>query len=250
MTIIATIDIPQTNEQLYDELRVKSGFAEDAPEGGIAHLTWFEGDVCHNVDAWESEAALNAFAETVLGPTMAAVGVTSEPVITIHKAHDVFLPGSPADPKVEVVKAMYEAFGRGDVDAILAQLGDDIDWSVEAAGSSAPWYGARRGKPQVLQFFGDLASSIDVTEFMPLSFLSSTTEVASTVRFAFTVKATGKKAEMTINHAWRFAGGKVVRWRGAWPRPAIRTARYPPGGSPSPSPCATCRSTSPATAIC
>jgi hypothetical protein len=214
VSVIASVVIPNTTKQQYDEIRTKIGLPDEAPAGGLAHLTWWEGDDCHNLDAWESEAVLHAFAESVMIPALAAAGVTNAPVITVHEAHDVFLPGAVSDPKIDVVKGMYEAFGRGDVDAILAQLSEDVDWSVEAAGSAVPWYGARRGKAQVLQFFGDLASSVDVTDFTPLSFASNETEVASVVHFAYSVKATGKTAAMNINHAWRFAGATVVRWRG------------------------------------
>jgi hypothetical protein len=60
--------------------------------GGLANLTWWEGNDCHNADAWESEELLQAFVETRLGPGMAAVGITSQPAIALHPAHEVFLP--------------------------------------------------------------------------------------------------------------------------------------------------------------
>ena len=33
------------------------------------------------------------------------------------------------DPKIETVQSVYEAFGRGDIDFILDQLTDDVDWA-------------------------------------------------------------------------------------------------------------------------
>ena len=33
---------------------------------------------------------------------------------------------------IEAVQAIYEAFGKGDVDTILGMLADDVDWSAEA----------------------------------------------------------------------------------------------------------------------
>jgi len=48
---------------------------------------------------------------------------------------------------------MYEAFGRGDVEAILERVTGDVDWSTDAAIESAPWYGPKhegRG-PQLLR---------------------------------------------------------------------------------------------------
>jgi ketosteroid isomerase-like protein len=119
-----------------------------------------------------------------------------------------------SDPKIDAVQRIYEAFGRGDVDAILAEVSDDVDWAPEAASSSAPWFGHYSSKAVVPKFFDAIGSSIDVTEFAPLSFASNDTDVMVTIRFGFTVRATGKSASMTLHHWWRFADGRVVFYRG------------------------------------
>ena len=80
-----------TPEQ-YDKVRAACGWLDKVPDGGISHVTWWEGADCHNVDAWESEAAFGAFGETRLGPAMASVGVNVEPQVTFHQAHEVFIP--------------------------------------------------------------------------------------------------------------------------------------------------------------
>src|SRR5688500_4089827 len=76
----------------YDKVRAAAGWLEQAPAGGLAHVTGWEGDDCHNMDAWEDEAAFAAFGEDRLGPAMAAVGVAVEPEVAFHPAHEVFLP--------------------------------------------------------------------------------------------------------------------------------------------------------------
>ena len=120
-----------------------------------------------------------------------------------------------SDPKIETVQRMYEAFGRGDVEAILAELADDVDWAAEAASTSVRWYGNYRGKDEVARFFTDIGSNVEVTEFTPLSFASNDTDVFAVVRFAYTVNTTGKRAAMNIAHWWRIADGKVVSFRGS-----------------------------------
>jgi ketosteroid isomerase-like protein len=119
-----------------------------------------------------------------------------------------------SDPKIETVQGIYEAFGRGDVDAILAQLADDVDWAPEAASTSAPWYGHYRSKSEVPRFFKEIATSIEVTEFTPLAFTSNETDVMATIRFGYTVNSTGKRAVGNLHHWWRFADGKIVLYRG------------------------------------
>jgi hypothetical protein len=78
-----------------------------------------------------------------------------------------------------------------------------------------PWYGSDRGKDKVARFFNAIGSSVEVTEFTPLSFTANETDVMVAVRWAYTVHATGKRAVMTMQHWWRFADGKIVFFRGA-----------------------------------
>ena len=116
---------------------------------------------------------------------------------------------------IEAVQRLYAAYGRGDADAVLAELADDVDWAVAAASTSVPWYGSYRGKNEVPRFFKQIGSSVEVTEFAPVSFTSSDTEVISVVRWSYRVNATGKTAAMHMFHWWRFADGKIAFFRGA-----------------------------------
>jgi ketosteroid isomerase-like protein len=120
-----------------------------------------------------------------------------------------------SDPKIAAVQRIYEAFGRGDVEAILAEVADDVDWAPEAASSSAPWYGHYASRAVVPKFFEAIGSSIEVTEFTPLAFTAGDTDVMATIRFGFTVRSTGRSGSMTLHHWFRFADGKVVLYRGS-----------------------------------
>jgi hypothetical protein len=92
MPVIAHIVLDDLTKEQYDRVRELCGWLEASPEGGLAHLTWFEGTTCHNVDGWESEQAFAAFAEQRLGPAMAAAGVDRQPEVTFHDTHEIFLP--------------------------------------------------------------------------------------------------------------------------------------------------------------
>jgi ketosteroid isomerase-like protein len=113
------------------------------------------------------------------------------------------------------VHRLYDAYGRADLDAVLAELADDVDWAAEAASKSVPWFGNFYGKAAVPQFFAAIASKVDVTEFTPLSFTSNDTDVVAIIRWSYTVKSTGRRAEMLMQHWWRFANGKIVFFRGS-----------------------------------
>ena len=120
-----------------------------------------------------------------------------------------------SDPKIQAVQRIYEAVGRGDVAAIQAEVSDDVDWAAEAASTSVPWFGSHIGKDGVARFFQEIGTNIEIKEFTPLSFTSNDTDVVATIWWTYTVAATGKSAAMHMQHWWRFAGGKVVYFRGS-----------------------------------
>jgi hypothetical protein len=92
MAIIAHVVLAGVTPEQYDAVRQACGWLDAAPEGGLAHIAWWEGPDNHNLDAWESEQAFADFGENRLGPAMAQAGVNVEPSVTFHPAHEVFLP--------------------------------------------------------------------------------------------------------------------------------------------------------------
>jgi uncharacterized protein len=116
---------------------------------------------------------------------------------------------------ITTVTEIYDAVARGDVDAILDRVTDDVDWAAEAASSAAPWYGQRSGKDGAGSFFGDLASNIEITKFEPHSYAAGDDDVHLLVDWAFRSIATGRQASMTMHHYWRLRDGKVAYFRGS-----------------------------------
>ena len=111
-----------------------------------------------------------------------------------------------AEQNLETVKAIYQAFGRGDVDAILERCTDDVDWATDSAIEIAPWHGVKHGKAEVPSFFAGIGETGPVTEFTPLSFAANDDgEVMVFLRYAFTVTATGKDVATNLHHYWRSA---------------------------------------------
>ncbi len=116
---------------------------------------------------------------------------------------------------LSTVQTLYEAFGRGDIAAIEAQLADDVDWSVEAASSTAPWFGPRNGKDATSRFFAELGENIEVSDFRPHSFATGQDDVHCLVDWTFRSRAAGREARMTMHHYWRFRDGKIAYFRGS-----------------------------------
>ena len=91
MAVIAHVILPGVSTDQYDAVRAAAGWLEKVPDGGLSHVTWWEGADCHNVDAWESEVAFAAFGEDRLGPAMAKAGLSVQPEVTFHPAHEVYV---------------------------------------------------------------------------------------------------------------------------------------------------------------
>ena len=73
-----------------------------------------------------------------------------------------------ADGNLELIQKGYEAFGRGDVAAVLEILADDIEWNVTEV---LPQGGRLRGKQDVAGFFERLGGiwqdlSLEVDDFV------------------------------------------------------------------------------------
>jgi ketosteroid isomerase-like protein len=119
------------------------------------------------------------------------------------------------DENIQTIRTLYDAFGRGDVQTILAQVTDDVDWASDAAEDTAPWWGVRKGRDAVGSFFADVASSIEVLEFTPVDLAASDDAVMSLVRFRFRGLDSGLEASANLHHYFRFRDGKVEYYRGS-----------------------------------
>jgi len=115
---------------------------------------------------------------------------------------------------IQTIKAIYEAFGRGDVDAIIAVVAADVDWGSDTASDAAPWYGTRRGADGVASFFTDFGTAMEVEEFTPLTFAANDDDVLTVVRFRARSRKTGKVAAMQLHHWFHFRDGKIDYYRG------------------------------------
>jgi ketosteroid isomerase-like protein len=113
---------------------------------------------------------------------------------------------------VETVQAVYEAFSRGDVQRILEQLADDVEWDQDAPGYGVPIYEPGVGKEHAARFFEAL-HGLEIHRFEPTNFLTGGNQVAVTINIEAEVKATGKKAQALEIHLWTFdEDGRVSRF--------------------------------------
>ena len=119
-----------------------------------------------------------------------------------------------ADENIKTIQGVYEAFGRGDVQAVLDAVTDNVDWAAETSSTAAPWYGVRHGKEGVAAFFEAFGSAMEIQEFDPYAFAANDTEVHTVVHCRATSRATGKAINHDLHHYFRFENGKIAFYRG------------------------------------
>lgn len=119
------------------------------------------------------------------------------------------------EENLKTIKAVYEAFGRGDVEFILDSVTDDVDWATDTSSTAAPWYGPRHGKSGVTEYFQAFGSTMTVQQFEPVSFAANDNEVHTVVRLETTRVANGRSAAMNLHHWFVFRDGKIAFYRGA-----------------------------------
>ena len=111
----------------------------------------------------------------------------------------------------QTVQDIYEAFGRGDIPAILERLAPDVEWESwednHATRGEVPYMVPRRGRDGVGEFFGEVAK-IGVEDFEVLDLMASERQVVAEIRI---VTAHFTDEEL---HLWTFGDdGLVSRFR-------------------------------------
>ncbi len=82
----------------------------------------------------------------------------------------------------ETVMGMYEAFGRGDVGHILAEMSDEVAWDHGLRETGLPYLQPATGKEAVAGFFRALTENLEFTTFEPAALCVSDDTVMVAVR--------------------------------------------------------------------
>jgi len=113
---------------------------------------------------------------------------------------------SPA-ASVDIVKSMYEAFSRRDLDLILSRLAPDCVWVCP--GEGLPNAGVYTGPAGAAEFFRKLVQSEEITRFEPREFFSRGDDVIALGVEEIRALATGRTASTNWAMLFRFQGGLV-----------------------------------------
>jgi ketosteroid isomerase-like protein len=106
------------------------------------------------------------------------------------------------------VREFYDAFGAGDVEAVLNTLADGVEWNMPG---QTPFAGPRRGRDQIRDFFAVLNRVARIDRFDAEEFIGQGDRVVALGSERITVRATGDHAEQRWAHLLTLADGRIAR---------------------------------------
>lgn len=114
------------------------------------------------------------------------------------------------------VQQIYAAFARGDINAIVDLLDDDVQWEPwtqnSAQAADVPWLRAGTGKAAAWRFFEEVGRW-KFEDFRVLGLMASDSQVAAEAVVDAIVPG-GKRLRDEEMHLWNVnAAGKVTRFR-------------------------------------
>lgn len=126
-----------------------------------------------------------------------------------------------------IVQDAYAAFLRGDIDTLLANVADDVDWhAVYGAGPEVPTSGTRRGRAQVREFFRQVAENISFSRFEPQRFVATGDTVVTLGHYVATTR-TGRSFDSDFAMVFTLRDGKISRFQEFSDSAAINAAFAP-----------------------
>jgi ketosteroid isomerase-like protein len=115
---------------------------------------------------------------------------------------------------VDIVKRLYEAFGRGDIPSVLAAMDPSIEWYEAEGNPYMPSGQAWVGPDTVLNnLFMRIGADFDGFAVHPTEFHDANDTVVVEARYSGTHKATGKRMNPQVCHVWKVRNGKLVKFQ-------------------------------------
>lgn len=114
---------------------------------------------------------------------------------------------------IATVTAIYEAFGRGDIETILGLLAADVSWDADWADNFAQrtplgHFAPRRGHDGVLEWFGALRD-YTVNEIQLVDLMSGTNTVVAQVTVDLSTPSGGRLRDEEL-HLWTIGPDGLV----------------------------------------
>lgn len=123
---------------------------------------------------------------------------------------------STVEQNLQVIQMLYQAFGRGDVPAVLACIDENATWVNPYGKGHFPGYWGKpcRGHAEIVGFFQAINEAVDVRGFDPVEIIAQGDKVVALINWNGVVRQTDKPFEVLLVHIWTLRDDKVVDYIG------------------------------------
>jgi uncharacterized protein len=118
-----------------------------------------------------------------------------------------------SDTNIAVVKLLYTAFTRGNIETIIGTLAPDVEWQSGGEKQDYPVFGLRKGVAQVEEFFRLVSELLDFSDFSPREFFAEKDKVIVLGYYAMTMRKNGRKVACDWVHVVTLNRGKITKFR-------------------------------------
>jgi hypothetical protein len=126
-----------------------------------------------------------------------------------------------------VVKDLYSAFERGDLDSIERLLSSDTVWTFHGPEHLIPYAGVYKGPEGVRQFFAEVNATVDVRAIGQREFVQQANTIAVVGWERSVARETGGEFLANWLHLWEVRNGVIVRFEEFTDSAAIVAALEP-----------------------
>ncbi|MER9895355.1 nuclear transport factor 2 family protein [Mesorhizobium sp. M0119] len=110
----------------------------------------------------------------------------------------------------DVVKKLYDAYAKRDIEGALVDCADDVVFRWIADPVQSRYAGVARGKQEFLARLVALDSDFEYRRFMPVEIIDGGDKVAAQVEIHLTSRTTGDEFVLRTADFWTVRDGKII----------------------------------------
>ena len=112
-----------------------------------------------------------------------------------------------------IVRELYDAYARGDVERFAGMIADDIEWIIHGPVQVFPFVGPRHGKEEVLATLAGIAKDYALERYEPDIIIVENDRAAVSSNVAFKQRTSGRTLSFRNANFLRFRDGRLVEFR-------------------------------------
>jgi ketosteroid isomerase-like protein len=112
-----------------------------------------------------------------------------------------------------IVRELYDAYGRRDLERVAALIHDDINWMIYAPVSVFPFAGPLHGRAAVLEALAAIANAFALESYKPEIMIVEGERAAVMSDVSFIQRATNRMLRFRIANFLRWQDDRLIEFR-------------------------------------